>query len=40
VTTRANPDVVEKIRASVQGKDQVITQGEVPEDIAKFGQAE
>ena len=40
VTTLANPDVVEKIRESVQGKDQVITQGDVPEDIAKFGQTE
>jgi len=40
VTTLANPDVVEQIRTLVQGKDVVTTREELPEDIAKFGQAE
>ncbi len=41
VTTLANPDVVEQIRIMVQGKDKVTaTQGELPEDIAKYGQVE
>ncbi|HEV8265328.1 MAG TPA: acetate--CoA ligase [Gemmatimonadales bacterium] len=40
VTTLANPDVVEQIRAMVQGKDAVATKDELPEDIAQFGQAE
>src|SRR5438876_665138 len=40
VTTLANPDVVEQIRAMVQGKDTITTQEALPEDIAKFGQAE
>lgn len=40
VTTLANPNVVEDIRVMVQGKEQVIAQGEVPDDIAKFGQTE
>src|SRR6184192_1176661 len=41
VTTLANPDVVEQIRIMVQGKDKATTtQGELPEDIAKFGQVE
>ena len=40
VTTLANPDVVEQIRAMVQGKDTQTTQEALPEDIAKFGQVE
>jgi hypothetical protein len=40
VTTLANPAVVEEIRQMVQGKEAVVTQGEVPEDIARFGQVE
>jgi hypothetical protein len=41
VTTLANPDVVEQIRVMVQGKDKVpITQGQLPEDIAKYGEVE
>ncbi len=40
VTTLANPTVVEEIRVMVQGKDAVAQMGEVPEDIAKFGQNE
>jgi acetyl-CoA synthetase len=40
VTTLANPDVVEQIRTMVQGKGATAVQGELPEDIAKFGQAE
>jgi len=41
VTTLANPDVVEQIRIMVQGKDKATTtQGELPEDIAKYGQVE
>src|SRR5207247_10065815 len=40
VTTLANPDGVEQIRAMVQGKDTITTQEALPEDIAKFGQAE
>lgn len=40
VTTLANPGVVEEIREMVQGQDKTVTQGEVPEDIAKFGQSE
>jgi len=41
VTTLANPDVVEQIRVMVQGKDaKLAQQGELPEDIAKFGQVE
>jgi hypothetical protein len=40
VTTLANPDVVEQIRTLVQGKDVIATKDELPEDIAKFGQAE
>jgi acetyl-CoA synthetase len=40
VTTLANPDVVEQIRTMVQGKGAMAVQGELPEDIAKFGQAE
>lgn len=38
VTTLANPTVVAEIKEMVQGKDAPVTQGEVPEDIAKFGQ--
>lgn len=38
VTTLANPSVVEDIRVMVQGKDTVVSQEVVPEDIAKFGQ--
>ncbi|MBI3536366.1 MAG: acetate--CoA ligase [Chloroflexi bacterium] len=38
VTTLANPNVVEEIRVMVQGKDAQVTQGEIPEDIAKFGE--
>jgi acetyl-CoA synthetase len=41
VTTLANPDVVEQIRVMVQGKDKVpTTQGQLPEDIAKYGEVE
>src|SRR6266498_1885794 len=40
VTTLANPDVVEQIRAMVQGTQTTTTQEELPEDIAKFGQVE
>ena len=40
VTTLANPDVVEQIRALVQGKEVIATKEELPEDIAKFGEAE
>jgi hypothetical protein len=41
VTTLANPDVVEQIRLMVQGKEKGTTgQGELPEDIAKYGQVE
>src|SRR3989442_13923944 len=40
VTTLANPDVVEQIRALVQGKEVIATKEELPEDIAKFGQVE
>lgn len=38
VTTLANPTIVAEIKEMVQGKDGTVTQGEVPEDIAKFGQ--
>jgi acetyl-CoA synthetase len=38
VTTLANPMVVDEIRGMVQGGEGVATQGEVPEDIARFGQ--
>src|SRR5881296_1720478 len=40
VTTLANPDVVEQIRTMVQGKEATTAQGELPEDIAQFGQVE
>ncbi|HVC28100.1 MAG TPA: acetate--CoA ligase [Gammaproteobacteria bacterium] len=40
VTTLANPAVVEEIRTMVQGKDAVISNEAVPDDIAKFGQNE
>src|SRR5512140_545697 len=40
VTTLANANVVEEIREMVQGKDKIITKGEIPDDIAKFGQNE
>lgn len=40
VTTLANANVVEEIREMVQGKDKVVSKGEIPEDIAKFGQNE
>jgi len=40
VTTLANPDVVEQIRAMVQGQAVVATQEALPEDIAKFGEVE
>ncbi len=40
VTTLANPTVVEDIRVMVQGKEAVVSQEAVPEDIAKFGQNE
>jgi hypothetical protein len=36
ITTLANPDVVEKVREMVQGKESVVlTDG--PEDLKKFG---
>ncbi len=38
VTTLANPDVVEQIRVSVQGKEKVASKDSLPEDIAKFGE--
>ncbi len=40
VTTLANPGVVEEIRVMVQGQEKQVEQGEMPEDIAKFGQTE
>jgi acetyl-CoA synthetase len=40
VTTLANPTVVEEIREMVQGRESVVSQEAVPEDIAKFGQTE
>jgi acetyl-CoA synthetase len=40
VTTLANANVVEEIREMVQGKDKIVTKGEIPDDIAKFGQNE
>ena len=39
ITTLANPDVVEQIRQSVQGKEKVATK-EGPEDLKQFGQVE
>ncbi|HWY58944.1 MAG TPA: acetate--CoA ligase [Terriglobales bacterium] len=36
ITTLANPDVVEKVREMVQGKD-VVTMKEGPEDLKQFG---
>ena len=39
ITTLANPDVVEKVREMVQGKEPVVlTEG--PEDLKKFGSNE
>jgi len=40
VTTLANPGVVEEIRVMVQGQEKQVEAGEMPEDIAKFGQTE
>ncbi|HZQ07548.1 MAG TPA: acetate--CoA ligase [Anaerolineae bacterium] len=40
VTTLANPGVVEEIRVMVQGQEKQVEAGEMPEDIAKFGQVE
>jgi acetyl-CoA synthetase len=39
ITTLANPDVVEKVREMVQGKE-VVTLAEGPEDLKRFGTAE
>src|SRR5439155_18637152 len=39
ITTLANPDVVEQIRVSVQGKERVATK-EGPEDLKQFGKEE
>jgi hypothetical protein len=39
ITTLANPDVVEKVREMVQGKEPVAV-GEVAEDIKQFGKEE
>ena len=39
ITTLANPDVVEKVREMVQGKE-VVTLAEGPEDVKQFGTAE
>ena len=39
ITTLANPDVVEQIRVSVQGKGRVATK-EGPEDLKQFGKEE
>src|SRR5262249_29260777 len=39
ITTLANPDVVEQIRQTVQGKQKVATK-EGPEDLKQFGQVE
>jgi hypothetical protein len=36
ITTLANPDVVEKVRAMVQGKD-IVTVKDGPEDLKQFG---
>jgi acetyl-CoA synthetase len=38
VTTLANPDVVEQIRITVQGREHVASKDALPEDIAKFGE--
>jgi acetyl-CoA synthetase len=40
VMTLANPDVVDQIREMVQGKEAMVSQEEIPEDIARFGQNE
>src|SRR5207249_7679945 len=39
ITTLANPDVVEQIRVSVQGKEKLATK-EGPEDLKQFGKEE
>jgi acetyl-CoA synthetase len=39
ITTLANPDVVEQIRVTVQGKEKVATR-EGPEDLKQFGKEE
>jgi acetyl-CoA synthetase len=39
ITTLANPDVVEKVREMVQGKE-VVTLADGPEDLKRFGTAE
>ncbi len=39
ITTLANPDIVEKVREMVQGKEPVAV-GEVAEDIKQFGSQE
>jgi acetyl-CoA synthetase len=39
ITTLANPDVVEKVREMVQGKE-VVTLAEGPEDVKRFGTTE
>jgi acetyl-CoA synthetase len=39
ITTLANPDVVEKVRELVQGKDLVAVQ-DGPEDLKQFGSQE
>ena len=39
ITTLANPDVVEKVREMVQGKDAVAVK-EGPEDLKRFGSVE
>jgi acetyl-CoA synthetase len=39
ITTLANPDVVEKVRELVQGKEAVVF-NEGPEDVKRFGTEE
>jgi hypothetical protein len=39
ITTLANPDVVEKVRELVQGKEPVVV-GEAADDIKRFGTEE
>jgi hypothetical protein len=38
ITTLANPDVVEKVRELVQGKEPVTVLADGPEDLKKFGE--
>ena len=40
ITTLANPDVVEKVRELVQGKEPVAVHADGPEDLKQFGKEE